>query len=316
MKKNVWWATGIILPIALLVSAFQPAPDGGDTGKLKLKYDEDGQSLLWEISGNGLEKPSFLYGTIHIQDKRVFQFDKQMLKAFEACEAYAMELKIDDIDLTSMATLSLMKDTTLDMLLSEEEMKELDDSLKSKTGMPAKLFNTMKPFFTYSQVSAATYPKDMKLPLDMHLDGMAKEQEKIRLGIEKFSDQMDAINTIPYKIQADLLMHSIRDTSGAAAMDEMIKMYTDGRIDEMLEMGDVGMFPEGYDPTFVKNFEESFIWSRNRRMADTIAEFCHKQTTFNAVGAAHLGGDKGVVALLKAKGYTVKPVLIKFKAPK
>ncbi|HRW20642.1 MAG TPA: TraB/GumN family protein, partial [Bacteroidales bacterium] len=50
------------------------------------------QSLLWEITGKGFEKPSYLYGTIHIQDKRVFAFDSVVYEKINFCDAFAMEV--------------------------------------------------------------------------------------------------------------------------------------------------------------------------------------------------------------------------------
>ena len=307
MKNKLLKSIGIFLPMVLLVSAFKSVP-GGDTSKVKLTYADDDKSIFWEISGNGLKKPSFLYGTIHIQDKRVFQFDKQVTKAFAACDAYAMELKMDDINPLEMASMLIMKDTTLDMLLTEGEMQELDDSLQAKMGASAQLFNTMKPFFVSSQFSLTEGKKEMSKPLDLYLDSIAKAEKKIRIGIEEFKDQLGVIDEIPLQTQADLLMGVVRDTSNQDLLEDMIATYLSGDVEKMLTMGDEDLMPEG--------FTENFLNKRNRKMANRIAAISQEQTTFNAVGAAHLGGEQGVVTLLRKKGYTVRAIAIEFKAPK
>src|SRR3989344_4320498 len=71
-------------------------------------YNENENALLWEISGNGLKQPSFLYGTIHIQRKEVFNYDSIVNVIFDTCAAYAMELNMDEISPFSAAKKMMM----------------------------------------------------------------------------------------------------------------------------------------------------------------------------------------------------------------
>ena len=56
------------------------------------------QSLLWKVTGKDLKEPSYLYGSIHIQDQRVFAFDTTVLTALYSCDAFAMEILMDELD--------------------------------------------------------------------------------------------------------------------------------------------------------------------------------------------------------------------------
>ncbi|NJL75979.1 MAG: TraB/GumN family protein [Saprospiraceae bacterium] len=107
---------------------------GQDSLAVKIEQDATSaeaqarNSLLWKITGNGLNKPSYLFGTIHIIDKDDFFFTEEMQKAFASCEAVTFEIKIDDM-MNLGAMFSVMKNINMDNgvslrdLLSEEEYK-------------------------------------------------------------------------------------------------------------------------------------------------------------------------------------------------
>ena len=90
-------------------------------------------SLLWEITKKGIEHPSYLYGTIHIQDKRVFSFDRIVTDKLYSCDVYAMESIIDDIDPVSLQKVFFMKKHSLKELLKPKEYNALSIVLHDKT---------------------------------------------------------------------------------------------------------------------------------------------------------------------------------------
>ena len=69
------------------------------------------KSLFWKIYGNGLTDTSYLYGTMHSKDTRIFQFKTGVIEAFNKSEVYAMELNIDSIDQSSLIQ-SLIMDSS------------------------------------------------------------------------------------------------------------------------------------------------------------------------------------------------------------
>ena len=279
------------------------------TADVPIELAEDDKSLLWIITGEELEAPSFLYGTIHIQDERVFNYAPVVQQAFDAADAFAMELLLDEVNMVAAMSLMVMPgDTTLTMLLSEEDYALVKDEVFEKTGQSMFMFERMRPLFLSSQLQISEGGSEMALPLDMHLDAMAKEQEKRRLGIEKFEHQAAAVKAIPLSKQAELLITSIEDTSsGYSQFEEIITLYLSGDVEEMVEMSsDDELMPD--------NFAEEFLVKRNKVMAENIAKFSGEQTTFSAVGAAHLGGPDGVIALLRKAGYEVRPVKAPFPA--
>lgn len=271
-----------------------------------IEYSTDNHTLLWEISGNGLEVPSYLYGTIHIQDERVFRFDDVVMEVFDSCDAYAMELLMDDVDVLSQVSMIMMTDTLLSDLLSPEDFMLVKKEVEAKLGLMGMKFNEMKPFFTSSQLALSEMPKDRDMPLDLHFDNLAKKAEKERIGIEEFSHQIDAINSIPLDKQASMLVEAIRDSSKTADnFTELVDAYLAGDLEQMLELTN--------DTAYPADFAKVFIDDRNIIMAERIDEISHKQQTFSAVGAGHLGGPNGVISLLRERGFDVKPVKTQFQ---
>ncbi len=264
----------------------------------------NGQSLLWKITGKGLKKPSYLYGTIHIQDKRVFAFDDTVLNTLKSCEAYAMELNPEKIDGKELKQFMLMKKHTLKDLLTPGEYNELDKFLQDKLGQSALLYNKTKPFFIQSQLMQLSMPKDEEEALDMFFFKQAKDAGMAVYGIEKLKEQLAAVNKISLKDQAKMLMETVRDTTNQN-FEDLVKAYRNEDLNKLSELLK--------DTTLPGNFEEAFLIKRNKVMAKRISKLIKKQPTFNAIGAAHLPGEHGVIELLRKKGYTVEPVPFKFK---
>jgi len=267
------------------------------------------QSILWKISGKKIKDPSYLFGTIHITDERVFAFDSTVYHAMYACDAIALEMVMDKIDREEMEKNMLMKSGTLKDFYSEEEWKTLETAFREKTGSSILLFQRMKPFFVYSQLMQGSMKKDRPEALDMYLLKIFRDAGKPVLGIEQLSDQLKAIDQITLKEQAKMLLMGMTDTAktedSGSQYDEIIDLYITQNIEEMLGlMADTAM-PE--------KFNQAFLIDRNVKMTKNIIKFSQKQSTFNAVGAAHLPGEKGIIALLRKKGYTVEPVEIKFR---
>lgn len=265
------------------------------------------QSLLWKVSGKKLKKPSYLYGTIHIQDKRVFSFDQTVTNAFESSDAFAMEILMDEISNDEALAAMLMNDNSLDKLLTKEEYKILDSIVRVETGSGLLMYNKMKPFFLSSQLMQMKMPKDMEMALDLHFLNDARTAGKTCFGVEKFMDQINAIDAISLEDQADMLFQGLTDTtenSDDAKLDEMLESYMSFDLMKLFEMTS--------DTSLPAEFNKAFLIDRNVGMAKNFVKISKKQSVFCAVGAAHLPGETGVIELLRKKGYTVEPVVFEW----
>ena len=271
------------------------------------------QSLLWKVTGGDLKQPSYLYGSIHIQDARVFAFDSTVvLGTLQSCDAFAMEVLLDEVDPVAIRKSQYMKKgKLLSEMMKPEDFAKLDSVCKAKLGVTAYFVNTMKPFFLSSGLQQADMAKDKEDALDIYFLKKARAAGKKCYGVEQYQDQIAAIDAISLKEQVKMLVESLdenaADTSAAQSQfDELLDAYLTYNFDKMLELSS--------DESLPKKFNKIFLVDRNVGMADHFAEIARNESLFCVIGAAHLAGDKGVPALLRKKGYTVEPVLFQFHA--
>ncbi|MBQ7734807.1 MAG: TraB/GumN family protein [Bacteroidales bacterium] len=271
------------------------------------------QSLLWKVTGGDLKEPSYLYGSIHIQDARVFAFDSVVvLGTLQSCDAFAMEILMDEIDPKAIKHSQYMKKgKMLSKMMKPADFAKLDSVCKVKLGASAYFVNSIKPFFLSSALQQADMAKDKEDALDVYFLKKARAAGKKCYGVEQYQDQIAAIDAISLKDQIKMLVESLDDNeadsnSAQSQFDELLEAYLTYNFDKMLELS--------ADESLPKKFNKVFLIDRNVGMADHFAEIARTQSLFCVVGAAHLAGEKGVPALLRKKGYTVEPVLFQFHA--
>ena len=261
-------------------------------------------SLFWEISGNGLKESSFLYGTMHTQDDRVFQFKEGVMDAFNHAEIYAMELNIDSVDQAALLSKLIMDSThSLKTLLTEDEYTIVSDFFRDSLGQPLFMFEKTQPLFTTQMVSLRDLEAQQADALDIYFFKEAKKQKKQTIGLEKTIEQIDAFSSISYELQAEGLVDAVKNygKDDELDMDAMMKYYVEGNLDKLLEM----TTDPRENAEMAKIFNDVFLVKRNYNMAERAEPFIKKGSTFIAVGAAHLPGEYGVIELLRKKGYKV-----------
>lgn len=259
-------------------------------------------SLLWKITGNGLAQPSYLYGTIHIRDKRVFDFSDATRQAFASTPSFAMEIIPDSADqMKLLPMLVLDSGRTLKDFLSAEDYAFAQEQLQEKLGPQAMFVERLKPIFISSFLTLDKLGRDYEVTVDEHFYRQAQEQKKTIRGIETVEEQLQALDAISLQEQADILMEQLRSTDETdSLMSRMIDAYVAADLDDLMHL-----FVEAEMPG---DAYESLLTKRNQAMADRIAAMAKEQPVFAAIGAGHLAGNDGVITLLRHKGYTVEPV--------
>ena len=261
---------------------------------------ENEQSLLWEISGNGLKHPSYLYGTIHIADERVFTFKEEVMNAFKSCNAFAMELEIEGVIKSDLLQKLIMDSSyTIQSLLSPEDYKLVSDFFRDSLKQNILMFNKIQPMFIASMVSQRHFESDKNEVLDLYFYSLAKEQNKSITGLETMEEQMNALKSISYQKQAEGLLDAVKNSSKNDKEIELIlDDYIRGDLEKLLQISS--------NKEISEDFIEVFINRRNRIMADRAEAIMKEKSVFIAVGAAHLGGNNGMINLLRSKGYSIK----------
>jgi len=272
------------------------------------------KALLWKISGNGLKKPSYLYGTIHLIPKDQLQFTDALQNALADSKRVAFE--IDMRTMTNFRTqMSLMTKAfmaggkTLKDLLPAEDYVFVKEKMSEK-GIPSGMFERMKPMFLSTMFAGegdgGTTMNGQMTSVEMELFRMARKRKIESAGLETADYQMAVFDSIPYDAQAKMLVESLRsaeaDTSSHAdgELAQMLELYREQDITAMQSMI--------ADPkSGMAEYEELLLNRRNRNWISVMSKYMRDKPTLFAVGAGHLGGAVGVVALLRREGYRVEP---------
>ena len=262
----------------------------------------EGKTLLWQITGPGIEKPSYLYGTIHIMCPDDIIMTDVLTDKFNSTTQLYLELDLDDPNTMADAMKGMMmkNNVTLQQLLTKEEYDSVAHNFKKITGMSLSMLNTMQPMLA----EAAIYPSLLGCAgeaWEQKFMQMAKDKKMELKGLETTQDQLNVFDSIPYKVQAEMFVKSLKDIDSLKiSFKQMLNVYKKKDLDSLnIMMND--------DPDFTK-YEGIMIDQRNARWIPEIIGVAKKTPTFFAVGAGHLGGPKGVIAMLRKQGYTMTPV--------
>ncbi|WP_053002501.1 TraB/GumN family protein [Kordia jejudonensis] len=259
-------------------------------------------SLLWKITGNGIEEASYLYGTIHLTCDYVFT-DK-LKKAFDETDQLALELDMSDPKLQNdmMKYIFLEDGKTIKSLLNKEDYDTLATFFKKQVGMDMSLFNTMKPLAITSALTSKIASCENGTAYETEFIKVATAQKEKVIGLETVEDQMKAFDNIPYEEQLKSLVKMAKEGSEKTqeGFAEMTKYYNAEDLEGLLEITS--------DQGLVTDYQEDLVDQRNRNWIPLIVKMTKEKPTFIGVGALHLPGKQGVINLLREQGFTVEAV--------
>lgn len=267
-------------------------------------------SLLWEISGKGLDKVSYLFGTIHMIGKEDFFLNESTKTAFDDSDRVTFEINMEEMNdfgiLFSLISKVMMEDgKRLKDLLNEEDYALVKQHF-SDAGLPLFLLERVKPMFLATFAGGDMDPNSMSagevVSYEMEFMTMAQEKEKEMAGLETIEYQMSMFDSIPYTVQADMLVEGLKtDSLGSDQFADMVELYKAQDLDGMQAMFDA---EEGG----IGDYDQLLLVNRNKNWIPIMEKMMSEKPTFFAVGAGHLGGKLGVIALLRQAGYILKPL--------
>lgn len=260
------------------------------------------EALLWEISGNGLKSPSYLYGTVHMICKKDFLMSETLKKKFAGTDKLYLEVDMDDPSMNmKMLQLSMLQGKKLSDFFNKEDYEKLNVFFRDSIGMPLTMFNTMKPFVLFSIISLKTLNCPEQESYEMSFVKMAKEQNKEVLGLETIEDQMKIFDDMPDSVQAQMLIRYADEFyEQKEEFSKMIALYKQQNL--------TAIYDQTISSPDIAGSEDVLLFNRNKNWIPVIEDAMKEAKVFFAVGAGHLAGEKGVISLLRAKGYSVTPV--------
>lgn len=258
-------------------------------------------SLLWEISGDDLTAPSYIFGTFHMMCEEDFEIKPKTIHALEKTKALFLELNYSDPNEIQEMQKMMQAEKKLSEQLSEKKAEELNDVLKSYQ-LTLDQVDHYSPQALYSLISLKAItcpPTSMKL-LDIEIMQLALSAEKSVQGLETVADQIDFLGRA-YDLEDAIEQLALGDDYGLI-FEDMVTLYKEENLSELDQLLK--------DPKFMNAEQEKWMLTvRNENWANKIPVQMKKESTFFAVGAGHLAGKNGVLQLLKDKGYTVKPIM-------
>jgi uncharacterized protein YbaP (TraB family) len=259
--------------------------------------------LLWEIQGPHSPQPSYLFGTMHVTDERAFQMPDSVLLGIQNTAGFALEV---DFDSASYLFLEYLYAAHGGAIFEKETWEQRERVTKSWDGEGKPDFDPSQAFRVFER---ETGHRDEATFLDAFLYRLARTQGKTICGLEGIVEQLQLIAEPDHGYGELPAEEAVKDTAAVATpstrkkrvrMSEMIVYYEKGDLDALHQMVN-----QGGTSQFFKN---EVIIKRNYGMAARADSLMRLRSTFIGVGAAHLLGDEGVIALLRARGYKARPV--------
>jgi len=270
----------------------------------------DENTLLWRISGNGLKKASYLFGTMHMICANDIVVSDSLKQAIRNSDKVYLEVNMDDMMGLMMKVmmnpdqLNMRGDTTLADLLSPEEYKAVKKHFSSGMGamIPFSILERMKPFFLQAMmIEQGGKCEDMIIMEQLVMTEAKKHNKKID-GLETIDFQLGVFDKIPYRLQAQQLVRMASDTSQSSG-NEMEILSNAYRSQELKKMYDLTLSDNS-----INEFADLLLYNRNEDWVRQLKSLMKEQSLVIAVGAGHLPGDRGVINLLRKAGYKVEPV--------
>ncbi len=238
---------------------------------------------------------------MHVRDLRAFQWLELAQQHLAECDVFATEFDFNEIEPVALAAaLRLPEGSSLDTLLRSAVWKNLDRYAQKKLGVSAEVFRFQHPMSVSTALTAAFLVEEAPQSLDETLWEHARTLGKTTAGVETFAGQLKTLESISLEQHLKSLTWLIKNYNRQKQrLKKMMGWYMTGDLKPLYRAAKKD----------AKGMRKTLIYRRNKQMARRFEEISAQQPLFCAVGAGHLPGEKGMLRLLKQKGYKVQPVL-------
>lgn len=257
-------------------------------------------SLLWQIEGNGLEKPSYLFGTIHMICEEDYIMTPAMEHSLKNTEAFYAEIDFSNQEEIMMMQAAMGVDEPLSKRLDSKTYEELKSLLSESLNIEIDALENLSDAAIVSMIAMKSFPCATLKMYELELLQTAMKNGKRMGGLETVSQQMELMNK---SMNAETILEMLRELKekGFESTQRLVALYKEQQIDDLLHL----MRESSYmnEETY-----REMLTKRNHEWVEKIPKIMERHATFFAVGAGHLGGDQGVLQLLRIRGYEVSPV--------
>jgi uncharacterized protein YbaP (TraB family) len=292
----------LVCACALALAHFA-SPDSPRAYAQASEYD---MGLLWRVEKPGAA-PSYLFGTIHLADKRVTTLPDAVRKQFDAAKSFTMEVAPDQSNIAALAARMVYLDGRDLPGVAGEELFRKIVPLAADLGLPAEMARLFKP---WAMVLLLQMPQQQAEDvLDFTLQRLASQQGKPLNYLESVDEQVAAFEDMPEAEQIALLRHSVETHRELKSQTEqLLQAYLQRDLGSMWQISEAEIAGRPDLKPLKQLFDQRLLYDRNARMIERMQPQLKAGEAFIAVGALHLHGEKGLLSLLARDGYRVSRV--------
>ncbi|MDP4149668.1 MAG: TraB/GumN family protein [Bacteroidota bacterium] len=294
-----------ILAAVILNAGLLSWSAGGQSGRGARVGAATPHTLLWRISGKGLAKPSYLFGTMHVLCAEDASLSDSLKAVISSCDQIWFEIDLSDMSgmLGAMKAMRMNDSKKLSDLLDSSDYRKVKDYFAHHSSMlPFGMLERFKPMLISSIIEENNMACKTTDGMELMIMKEAQSLHKPIKGLETAEFQAGLFDSIPYEKQAKDLVNSIDSMEQYKQMTldlaAVYKAQDLDKIDSLSRKDDPGM----------DEYMDLLLYGRNRKWAKELDMMLNKGSLLIAVGAAHLPGEQGVINLLRKRGYAVTPV--------
>jgi len=270
-----------------------------------LGFSQTPNSLLWRISGKGLSRPSYLFGTMHIICADDAALSDSLKAVIAACDEVYFEINLSDMsDMMNAIKYMQMNDSKRlsDLLQPDEYARVKDYFAKHSSMLPFGMLERFKPMLISGLIEEQGLGCQTTDGMELRIMKELKTSNKPVNGLETAAFQAGLFDSIPYEDQAKELVKDIDSADeNKKVTQQLADLYTRQDLDGIEKLSDK-------DDSGMSGYMDLLLYNRNRKWARELKKLLPGRSLLVAVGAAHLPGKEGVIELLRKEGYKVEPV--------
>lgn len=266
----------------------------------------DGRSLLWQITGNGLVKPSYIFGTMHLMCAEDALVSPSLTTVVKQVKQVYFEVDMDHAGtlLGGVVDFNMKQDGQLKDFLTGEEYEQVKMFFKEHQPMlPFELLERQHPLILSSGLYEFFLPCQEKNGAEVKIAELAHKLGKPTGGLESLAFQQHIFDSIPYDQQAKDLVKTINNVDHfKQSMHDMLAVYKSQDLEKLQQL-------TMQDESGVSSHLDMLLYNRNNNWVTSMQSIMKEKSTLFAVGAGHLGSENGVLDLLRKSGFEVAPIV-------
>ena len=276
------------------------------TSEIAVSQD-DRNSVLWEISGNGLKKSSYLYGIINFLPKKDFFIPKEVKSSLKNCEVFATKMMINNSTKSKFnKAVRIPNDGWINDYLTDDELNKLrlllllDFEVKEHTYHD--FYSRLQPIILVT-ATTALYLDDDIIYMEDELSKMAKKSRLRFDELGTIQEEIDAFGKFPISDQVEALKYTVNNfPEHIEDYYQLVKYYVEDQDLEKVKNETLKATNESL------NFRKIYYDERLAHWLPGVKKMITNQSTFIAIGAPYLAGEQNLIKILRNEGYEVKAI--------